>query len=79
MASLQALLLAVFITAVALDQSFVEAKFSKSMYINWGAHHSTMSADGEDIQLVLDKTSGNKPVKYPNYKFTILFRLVPGA
>ena len=61
MASLQALLFALFITAIALDQSFVEAKFSKSMYINWGAHHSTFAGNGEDLQLVLDQSSG-KPI-----------------
>ena len=61
MASLQALLFALFITAIALDQNFVEAKFSKSMYINWGAHHSTFAGNGEDLQLVLDQSSG-KPI-----------------
>ncbi|XVE54233.1 hypothetical protein DITRI_Ditri03aG0063900 [Diplodiscus trichospermus] len=59
MASLQAFLLALFITAVALNQNFVEAKLSNSMYINWGAQHSAFSDNGEDLQLVLDQTSGS--------------------
>lgn len=59
MASLKALLLALFITAVVVDQSFVEANFPKSMYINWGANHSSFAGNGEDLQLVLDQTSGN--------------------
>ena len=61
MASLQALLLALFITALALNQNFVEARFSNSMYINWGAHHSSFAGNGEDLQLGLDQTSG-KPI-----------------
>ena len=76
MASLQALLLALFITAVALDYSFVEARFSKSMYINWGAHHSTFAANGEDLQLVLDQTSG-KPIILISCYFR--FQILPGA
>lgn len=43
----------------ALDQLLVDAKMSKSMYITWGKQHATMSGDGEDLQLVLDQTSGN--------------------
>ena len=34
----------------------VDANFSKSMYITWGAQHALLQ--GEDLQLVLDKTSG---------------------
>ncbi|CAI8594724.1 unnamed protein product [Vicia faba] len=35
----------------------VDATFSKSMYITWGAQHASLQ--GDDLQLVLDKTSGS--------------------
>lgn len=34
----------------------VNANFSKSMYLTWGVQHSSIV--GEDLHLVLDKTSG---------------------
>ena len=49
----------VFISAIALDQSLVNAKFSKSMYFTAGANNqSTMLGNGDDLQLVLDQTAG---------------------
>lgn len=56
MATFQALIVALFISAAAFQSGVVHATFSKSMYINWGAQHS--SINGEDLQLVLDTTSG---------------------
>ncbi|PWA97203.1 beta-glucanase [Artemisia annua] len=50
MASSRALIMAVFVFAVAFYSSVVDAKFSKSMYFNWGAHHSFISSDGSGIQ-----------------------------
>jgi xyloglucan:xyloglucosyl transferase len=29
------------------------------MYFYWGAHHSAILGNGDDLQLVLDQTSGN--------------------
>lgn len=56
MAILQAFFAAVCI--FALDQSVVDAKFSKSMYITWGMQHAAILGNGDDLQLVLDQTSG---------------------
>lgn len=58
MASLQTFSMVLFFTAIAFHQDFVIAKFSKSMYINWGAHHSAIVGNGEDLSLVLDQSSG---------------------
>ncbi|XP_012451482.1 probable xyloglucan endotransglucosylase/hydrolase protein 26 [Gossypium raimondii] len=81
MPSLKALLLALFIIAVVVDQSFVEANFPKSMYINWGAHHSSFAGNGEDLQLVLDQTSGSDVKSKRSFLFgsiEMLIKLVPG-
>jgi xyloglucan:xyloglucosyl transferase len=59
MASLRAFLVALFIFAVAFDPSSVNAKFSKSMYFYWGAHNSAILGDGDNLQLVLNPTSGD--------------------
>ncbi|MBA0661665.1 hypothetical protein Goklo_005939 [Gossypium klotzschianum] len=81
MPSLKALLLALFIIAVVVDQRFVEANFPKSMYINWGAHHSSFAGNGEDLQLVLDQTSGSAVKSKRSFLFgsiEMLIKLVPG-
>ncbi|GJW64563.1 probable xyloglucan endotransglucosylase/hydrolase protein 26 [Tanacetum coccineum] len=57
--------MAVFVFALAFHSSVVDAKFSKSMYFNWGAHHSSISSDGEDVRLVLDQTSGKNSAWNP--------------
>lgn len=58
MGSFRALFVALLVTAVAFDKGFVDAKFSKSMYFNWGASHSSILGNGDDLELVLDSTSG---------------------
>ncbi|KAF6164464.1 hypothetical protein GIB67_025290 [Kingdonia uniflora] len=58
MGRFQALFLALVISLIAFNQNHVGANFSKSMYFTWGAQHSYFSADGENVQLVLDKSSG---------------------
>lgn len=64
MASLQTFLMVIFFTAIACHQGLVDANFSKSMYINWGANHSSIM--GEDLNLVLDQSSGkiHQPIIY---------------
>ncbi|KVH93880.1 Concanavalin A-like lectin/glucanase superfamily [Cynara cardunculus var. scolymus] len=57
MAGFQALAMAVFVSAIAFHSSVVDGKFSKSMYFNWGAHHSSILGNGDELRLVLDKTS----------------------
>lgn len=59
MARLRALLMVVFISAIAPNQILVNAKFSKSMYFASGANNqSTTLGNGDNLQLVLDKTAG---------------------
>jgi xyloglucan:xyloglucosyl transferase len=50
-------LITLFLFAIILPSIvLVDASFSKSMYITWGAQHALLQ--GDDLQLVLDKTSG---------------------
>ncbi|KAJ6914083.1 xyloglucan endotransglucosylase/hydrolase protein 26 [Populus alba x Populus x berolinensis] len=81
MSSLRTLLAALFIFAVAFDPSAVNAKFSNSMYFYWGAHHSAILGNGDDLQLVLDQTSGSgikskRPFLFGSIQ--MLIKLVPG-
>jgi xyloglucan:xyloglucosyl transferase len=59
MARLQVVVMALFISAIALDQSFVNANFYKSMYFNPGANNwSSIVGTGNDLHLVLDNKAG---------------------
>ncbi|KAM6583217.1 hypothetical protein CsatB_010219 [Cannabis sativa] len=65
----------------AFDQVLVDAKISRSMYINWGQQHASISGDGEDLQLVLDQTSGSAAQSKRGFLFgsiEMLIKLVPG-
>lgn len=72
MGSFQVLFVALLVTAVAFEQSFVDANFSKSMYFNWGASHSSILGNGDDLQLVLDSTSG-KYKKLVSSHYALMF------
>lgn len=50
------LLVAFFMCALIPNIIQVNANFSKSMYLTWGVQHASIR--GEDLHLVLDKTSG---------------------
>ncbi|RVW96245.1 putative xyloglucan endotransglucosylase/hydrolase protein 26 [Vitis vinifera] len=81
MGSFQVLFVALLVTAVAFEQSFVDANFSKSMYFNWGASHSSILGNGDDLQLVLDSTSGSGVQTKRAFLFgsiEMLIKLVPG-
>ncbi|KAJ7973820.1 Xyloglucan endotransglucosylase/hydrolase [Quillaja saponaria] len=81
MAHLQALFVAVFILAIAFDKRLVDANFPKSMYIIWGTQHATFSGNGDDLQLVLDQTSGSAVQSKRAFLFgsvEMLIKLVPG-
>lgn len=56
MANFEKVLALFFFAVVAPSIILVDANFSKSMYIKWGAQHALLQ--GEDLQLVLDQTSG---------------------
>ncbi|KAM7515413.1 hypothetical protein LguiA_004996 [Lonicera macranthoides] len=59
----------------------VECKFSKSMYFNWGGQHSSFLGNGDDVQLVLDRTSGTGIQSKRSFLFgsiEMLIKLVPG-
>ncbi|GAV90009.1 Glyco_hydro_16 domain-containing protein/XET_C domain-containing protein, partial [Cephalotus follicularis] len=79
--SLRPLLVALFMLAIALDQSLVQANFSKSMYISWGARNAAIVGNGDDLHLVLDQTSGCAARSKRAFLFgsiEILIKLVPG-
>ncbi|XP_059638173.1 probable xyloglucan endotransglucosylase/hydrolase protein 26 [Cornus florida] len=81
MGSVQALFIALCILAIAFHSSSVEAKFSKSMYFTWGAQHSSIIGNGDDLQLVLDPTSGSGVQSKRSFLFgsiEMLIKLVPG-
>ncbi|KAI3775535.1 hypothetical protein L1987_50114 [Smallanthus sonchifolius] len=59
----------------------VHANFPKSMYFNWGAHHSSILGNGDDLRLVLDQTSGSGIQSKRAFLFgsiEMLIKLVPG-
>ena len=56
MAKFEKMLVALFICAVVPNIVRVDANFSKSMYLTWGVQHASIT--GEDLHLVLDRTSG---------------------
>lgn len=59
MIKFEKMLVAFFICALMITNIIqVNANFSKSMYLTWGAQHASIV--GEDLHLVLDKTSGEK-------------------
>ncbi|KAL1804836.1 hypothetical protein DCAR_0830647 [Daucus carota subsp. sativus] len=81
MANLQALVIALFVSFVAYHPCLVTAQFYESMYINWGAHHSSILGNGEELELVLDQSSGSGVQSYSPYLFgstEMLIKLVPG-
>lgn len=56
----QAFFIAIFfMSAIGFHSSLGDEKFSESMYFNWGAQHSYFQGNGDEVQLVLDRTSGN--------------------
>ncbi|CAN0900100.1 Probable xyloglucan endotransglucosylase/hydrolase protein 26 [Linum grandiflorum] len=66
---------------IALHPTSVDAKFSKSVYFYWGAHHSSILGNGDDLQLVLDQSSGSgikskRPFLFGSIE--MLIKLVPG-
>ncbi|KAI3714655.1 hypothetical protein L6452_21613 [Arctium lappa] len=81
MAGFGPLAMAVFMSAIAFHSSIVDAKFSKSMYFNWGAHHSSILGNGDELRLVLDQTSGSGVQSKRAFLFgsiEMLIKLVPG-
>lgn len=56
MAKFEIMIVALFIYALVPNTTLVNANFSKSMYLTWGVQHASIL--GEDLHLVLDKTSG---------------------
>ncbi|KAF2283027.1 hypothetical protein GH714_043394 [Hevea brasiliensis] len=81
MASSRTLLLALFVFLTAFDLSPVDANFIKSMYFYWGAQHSAVLGNGDELQLVLDQTSGSGIISKRSFLFgsiQMLIKLVPG-
>ncbi|KAG8656942.1 probable xyloglucan endotransglucosylase/hydrolase protein 26 [Manihot esculenta] len=79
--SSRTLLAALFVFLTAFDLSPVDANFVKSMYFYWGAQHSTVLGTGDELQLVLDQTSGSGIKSKRSFLFgsvQMLIKLVPG-
>ncbi|XP_050219659.1 probable xyloglucan endotransglucosylase/hydrolase protein 26 [Mercurialis annua] len=74
-----ALALLMFITACQLSPA--EANFRKSTYFYWGAQHSAVLGNGDELQLVLDQTSGSGIKSKQSFLFgsiQMLIKLVSG-
>lgn len=54
--------------AVALQRT-AEAKFTDTTYFTWGAQHSSVLGNGDDLELVMVRTSG-KSVVIMGFAFT---------
>ncbi|KAJ0698566.1 putative xyloglucan:xyloglucosyl transferase [Helianthus annuus] len=77
----RAMFIAAFVFAIAFQSSTVHANFRKSMYFNWGANHSSILGNGDDLRLVLDQTSGSGIQSKRAFLFgsiEMLIKLVPG-
>ncbi|KAI3810800.1 hypothetical protein L1987_20422 [Smallanthus sonchifolius] len=77
----QALLAVVLISAISFQSCLVNANFYTDTYFNWGAKHSHIFGNGEDLNLVLDSVSGSGVQSHKAYLFgsiELLIKLVPG-
>ncbi|RZC50305.1 hypothetical protein C5167_018730 [Papaver somniferum] len=80
----QAIILALFVFFVGFDHQHsmvVEANFWETTYFNWGAHHSSVYNNGNDLQLVLDKSAGSGIESKKEFLFGSIemqIKLVPG-
>ncbi|XAR53359.1 Xyloglucan:xyloglucosyl transferase [Bertholletia excelsa] len=77
----QALFLALLVSTFAFHWGSVDANFVKSMVFNWGAHHSSIMNNGNDLQLVLDTISGSGVQTKKAFLFgsiEMLIKLAPG-
>ncbi|CAN4096335.1 unnamed protein product [Withania somnifera] len=65
------------IATIAIHSSLVNGYTASSTYVNWGAHHCKLQ--GDDLQLVLDKSAGNAQSKrsYLFGSFEMLIKPVP--
>ncbi|XP_027343782.1 probable xyloglucan endotransglucosylase/hydrolase protein 26 [Abrus precatorius] len=79
MAKFEKMLVGLLICAIVPNFVLVDANFSKSMYLTWGVQHASIL--GEDLHLVLDKTSGSAAQSKRSFLFgsiEMLIKLVPG-
>ncbi|KAF2285255.1 hypothetical protein GH714_039126 [Hevea brasiliensis] len=80
MGSSRTLLVVLFVFLTAFDLRPVGANFIKSMHFYWGAQHSAVLGNGDELQLVLDQTSGIIQSKrlFLFGSIQMLIKLVPG-
>ncbi|XP_047329913.1 probable xyloglucan endotransglucosylase/hydrolase protein 26 [Impatiens glandulifera] len=67
--------------ALLFSGKVIEANFASDMYITWGAQQSTMTNNGNNLQLVLTNYSGAGVRTYKSYlygSFQVLLKLIPG-
>ncbi|XP_075500354.1 xyloglucan endotransglucosylase protein 7-like [Primulina tabacum] len=71
----------VLFSIVSIYLSLVEGKFKNTMFCNWGAHHSALQGNGDDVTLVLDQESGSGIESNTTFlfgTFEMQIKLVPG-
>ncbi|WJX63070.1 putative xyloglucan endotransglucosylase/hydrolase protein 26 [Trifolium repens] len=79
MVKFEKMLAAFLICAFIPNIIHVKANFSKSMYLTWGVQHASII--GEDLHLVLDKSSGSAARSKRSFLFgsiEMLIKLIPG-
>ncbi|KAI4376594.1 hypothetical protein MLD38_014340 [Melastoma candidum] len=67
--------------SILSDPSYVEANIVKSMYINWGSQNSAIGPGSDNLQLILDQSSGSGAQSKRQFLFgsvEMLIKLVPG-
>ncbi|KAF5759274.1 putative xyloglucan:xyloglucosyl transferase [Helianthus annuus] len=77
----KSLVAVIFISAMSFQSCFVNANFYADTYFSWGAEHSYIFGNGEDLNLVLDNVAGSGVQTYNSYLFgsiEMLIKLVPG-
>ncbi|KAF5802800.1 putative xyloglucan:xyloglucosyl transferase [Helianthus annuus] len=82
MTSFKALLAVVFIFATVFQSCLVHGNFHSDTYFNWGATHSSIFGNGDDLNLMLDNVSGSGVQSRKLYLFgsiEMLIKLVNSA
>ncbi|XP_076931417.1 putative xyloglucan endotransglucosylase/hydrolase protein 26 [Bidens hawaiensis] len=67
--AVQTLVAVVFISTISFQSCFVNANFYTDTYFNWGAKHSYVFGNGDNLNLVLDNVSGSGVQSHKAYLF----------
>ncbi|KAL7586903.1 probable xyloglucan endotransglucosylase/hydrolase protein 26 [Lactuca sativa] len=81
MRSFHGLVAVAFISVIAFQSCVVHGNFYRDVYFNWGAKHSYIYGNGDNLNLLLDKSAGSGIQSYNSFLFgsiEMLIKLVPG-